>query len=900
MTTLQARAAMGMSALALCATALVAPAAPAQAAGCTVTVTTTAASGPGSLAQALSSGGTICFNIPGGGVKTILPSGSLTVGIPSVIDGTTQPGYAGTPLIEISGSNAGGVSGIVVNAGSTTIKGLAVNSFAYDGIILNNNGGNTVVGNHVGVDPSGTVAKPNGTSGIGVATPNNRIGGSAPADRNLVSGNRGSGIAISGTGAKNNVVSGNYVGTNRSGTSAIPNAADGVLVTRGSGNRIGGTAGVSVGGSCTGECNLLSGNGANGAGLMYVEAQGNVIIGNYIGVTADGRGALGNSDIGAEAQDAPNNRIGGTTPAERNILSANGGAGVSITGTQSTGNTVSGNYIGTDRSGLGRLGNRKMGVNLGSPDSSPRNASHNTIGGTAGTSPGGACTGACNVIVDNAWSGVYISGTTGGGNSVAGNFIGVGADGTTGLGNRQDGIGIVDSSNNGIGGPVPAARNLVSGNGGNGIAIVGGSAGGNRIEGNFIGEATHAAPLGNQASGVSIFGGIQTAVIGNNIWGNAQYAIDIAPGGPTGNDPGDGDGGPNGTQNYPVLASAIPVGGSEQVRGSLNSLPSTYFRIDFFQSPACDRSGYGQGWYFLGSTVVGTDGGGNASFAASVPLVTPGMTITSTATRMVGQTPVETSEMSGCVQTPRVHPDGALVQPVGSGSLFLVEDQTMRPIGSMEVLRSHGMSTGEFKTATNGDTNLPGGANLYFREGTLIRGSGPAVYAIDQVGPGQYVKRWISTYDFFLSLGYTQADVIIVPDSALGAPDGPPIADATRHPDGTIIRNPANGQIYLLMDGKKRYVGSMPMFVTWRYDLAATKTATAADLALPNGDNMPYREGAVLKGSAPDVYVIDHTPNGIVKRRLGSVAAMVELGYGAGDVIVAPDQELPAANGPEV
>ncbi|HEX3081957.1 MAG TPA: hypothetical protein VHQ86_01765 [Candidatus Saccharimonadia bacterium] len=875
---------------------------PAEAITCTSTVTNTNNSGAGSLRTAMTTGGTICFNIGGGGYQTISPTSALpAIGVAgTVIDGTTQPGYSGVPLIEINGSGAGaGVSGIVVNAGTTTIKGLIVNRFGGDGIILNNNGGNTVQGNYVGTNSAGTAALGNGQSGIGMQTPNNTIGGTSAAQRNLVSGNGGTGIAVTGSGSSGNVIEGNYVGTNAAGTGTIPNGADGVLITQAPNNTVGGTTGVSVGGNCTGACNLLSGNGANGAGIWQSTATGNVIEGNYIGTTPDGLSPLGNHDIGVEAQDAPNNTIGGTSAAARNLISGNGGAGVSLTGTSSTGNNVYGNYIGTDRSGNGSIGNHKMGVNLGSPDGGSSNASGNHIGGITGTTPGGACSGACNVIVSNFWSGIYISGSTGGGNSIAGNFIGVGANGVTPLGNVQDGIGIVGSSSNGIGGPSANARNLISGNGGNGIAVIGGTAGYNRIEGNYIGEATNEANMGNAVSGVALADGIQTAIISNNIANNAQYGIDIYPGGPSPNDGGDADGGPNGTQNFPVLSYAIPLGGSENIAGSLNSLGNTSFNIDFFQSPSCSSSGYGQGRDYMGSTTVTTNASGNASFNVSMPLTIGGMAITATANRMSGSTAVEGSEFSKCVFTPRQHPDGTLIRPAGSSNIFLVEGGATRPIGSGEVLQSYHMSATEFKTATNADTNDPGGSGLYFREGTLIKGSGPNVYVIDQTGPSSWTKRLITNVDFFTALGYTPADVITVPDSALGAPDGATINDASQHPDGTLVKD-GNGTIYLLEGGQKRLVGSMPMFITQRYDLNSTKNATSADVARANGSNLNFREGAVVKGSGPNVYIIDDTGSGFAKRRLGSVSAMVELGYSSADVITVADQELPAADGPEI
>src|SRR6266576_2663981 len=118
----------------------------------------------------------------GSGYQTINAASGFTVSHSITIDGTTQPGFSGAPLIEVIGSGAGvGVSGFNVTAGGATIKGLIVNRFGGDGIILNNNGGNTVQGNYVGTNSAGTADFGNGASGIGMQTPNNIIGGTTAA-----------------------------------------------------------------------------------------------------------------------------------------------------------------------------------------------------------------------------------------------------------------------------------------------------------------------------------------------------------------------------------------------------------------------------------------------------------------------------------------------------------------------------------------------------------------------------------------------------------------------------------------------------------------------------------------------------------------------------------------------
>ncbi len=873
-------------------------------AACSATVTNTANDfSAGSLKSAISSagsGGTVCFNIPGAGVHTINLTSTLSISQPVIIDGTTQPGYTGAPLIEISGANAGNVNGILISGGNTTILGLVVNRFQGDGILIQTNGGNTIAGSYIGTDATGTTDLGNGSSGIGILSNNNTIGGSSAGARNIVSGNNGNGIVVGG-GATGNTIKGNYIGTNAAGTSSVANTADGILIVQAPNNTIGGTNSVTPGGACTGDCNLISGNGANGVGIWQSGATGNSVKGNFIGVNPAGTGAVANGDIGLEIQDAANNTVGGTTAADRNVISGNIGAGVSITSTGATGNKIEGNYIGVNTTGNAAIKNHKMGVNIGSTDGGSSNASGNIIGGTTGTTPGGSCTGACNVIAGNNWSGVYISGSTGGNNEIVGNFIGAGASGGWTIPNAQDGIGIVDSPNNRIGGPASSARNIISGNGTNGIAIVGGNANGTRIEGNYIGIATDQNVMPNQTTGVAVGAGVDTAILANSIDGNGFMGIDVSLGGVTPNDGGDPDNGPNRLQNFPQLAYALPYGSGTNFAGSLNSNASTSYRLEFFSSLACSAQGYGQGRYYIGGTTVVTDASGNTNFNFVLPgNITGGSAVTATATKLGGATPFETSEFSRCIYVPRQHPDGTLITPVGSPNIFLIEGNLVRPIGSSEVLASYNITSAEFKTATNGDTNLSGGANLYFKEGTLIKGSGPDVFVIDQTGPGAYVKRKITSIQFFTGLGYTESDIIRVPDSALGATNGSDISDNSRHPDGTLVKQLEGNSIYLVEDGKIRLIGSPGVLISNRFRTDRVKTATVTDLSSGVGPNVDFREGAVLKGSGANVYVVDSTDSGIKKRRIASSSAMIELGYKNSDIITVPDNELPVADGPGI
>src|SRR5262249_41765134 len=142
---------------------------------------------------------TITFNIPGTGVHTIsLLTALPAVGDPVVLDGTTEPGHARSPLIELDGSGAGiGANGLDITAGQSTVRGLGINRFARSGILLETNGNDVIEGNYIGTNPTGTTALPNQ---VGVVIQggagNNTIGGTATGARNLISGNLQDGIAI--------------------------------------------------------------------------------------------------------------------------------------------------------------------------------------------------------------------------------------------------------------------------------------------------------------------------------------------------------------------------------------------------------------------------------------------------------------------------------------------------------------------------------------------------------------------------------------------------------------------------------------------------------------------------------------------------------------------------------
>ena len=307
-----------------------------------------------------------------------------------------------------------GLSGITLaNSTGNTIGGTApsvadlISGNSTEGIVVTGAGGNLIQGNDIGTKSNGTAGLGNGFSGISLFdSAGNTIGGTTPGASNLISGNVTSandpmgstnraGITLSGMDTKNNVVQGNIIGPDATGTAVLVGG-----MQRGNSKGIdidNQASGNTIGGSDPGARNIISGNTFDGV-LLKGSATGNLVLGNYIGTDRNGTAFLGNGTNGVTISDASNNTIGGTTAEARNVISGNDGFGISITGvsgpTNTTNNTVQGNFIGTDVTGTKALGNANHGVIV------QFGASSNTIGGTAG--------GAGNTIAFNGGSGVVV------------------------------------------------------------------------------------------------------------------------------------------------------------------------------------------------------------------------------------------------------------------------------------------------------------------------------------------------------------------------------------------------------------------------------------------------------------------------------------------------------------
>ncbi len=490
---------------------------------------------------------TIQFAIPGSGVHTIQPAGTMPPVLEAVvIDGYTQPGSSPNTLaigddavlqIEIDGSLMNvGADMLHMDSGGSTVRGLVFNrvqgAIIFVGFSSFSSPDNVIEGNFFGTDPSGTSYLAFAYTAVRADGANNRIGGTTPAARNVIAATGGSKtgtIILDGDGSR---VQGNYIGVDATGNAPLQPDS-------------GATNGIEIGlaGAAT---NTLIGGDVAGAG--------NVVLMNNVGIN----------------------------------LHANSSANV----------TMQGNLINTNAAGSALLGYTQLGINA--QDTVP---------------------------------GVIIGGSTpGAGNTITGAIvyainIGAGASAVVVQGNR-------------VGTDITGTRALP--NPGNGIALTTNGGGDSIIGGTGAGEANTIA--NNCGRGIFVGSGTQWPILGNSIHSNGGMGISFNGNSPTPNDPGDGDTGPNNLQNYPVITSTAFAGGNVTLSGTLNSTAATTYRIEFFANTTCDATGYGEGETFIGTTDVTTDADGNASFGPLTFPAAENTDITATATDPDGNT----SEFSQC------------------------------------------------------------------------------------------------------------------------------------------------------------------------------------------------------------------------------------------------------------
>jgi hypothetical protein len=623
-------------------------------------VTNTDDSGPGSLRQAINDANanagadTIVFNIQGTAL-TITPTTLLPdITDPVTIDGFTQPGFQGKPVVELNGGELRVVpqgAGLTIKGGNSVVRGLVINSFKIAGIQLSGTdqsptGHNVIEGNFIGTDISGTAPGDRQPRGINIGifgsglfgSNSNLIGGTHSNARNVISGN-GQGIRILVNGSTSNRVQGNYIGTDFTGSAPLGNSNEGIFIFDQPDNTIGGMQ--------PGARNLISGNhlglaitGPLESGSL-VQATGNLIQGNYLGTNFDGTSAIGNASEGVLINlGAAANTIGGATAGAANVISGNLHNGVVIGSEGSaprSDNIVQGNLIGTDSSGAAALGNARNGVII-SDAGNPSMIKNNVISanGQDGVSIGG-------FFLDPD-TGVPLFG--GSGTVVEDNKIGADLRGAKDLGNVFHGIYVENNS------LTHAIKNNV-------IAF-------NKKKGIVIPRNPDPEVLG-AAGGKELAPGFRIKISQNSIFANGDIGIDLNDDGQSSNHvraPGDPPEANNG-QNFPELTARTGDNGNT-IQGVLkNSAPNKTFRIELYSNTA--DSDCHQGRIFVGSVQATTDDKGTAFISFVIPNTSPGGFINATATDQDDNT----SELSPCVGSGVVRSISVTSTIVATGSGFI-------------------------------------------------------------------------------------------------------------------------------------------------------------------------------------------------------------------------------------
>lgn len=519
------------------------------------TVTNLNDSGPGSLRAAL----TAANSAPAGQYSGITFSvqGTITLAsnLPAItnrvlIDGATAPGYSTTNGPTVALDFVGSYDGISFNTGSARsgMSGLAVIRSRGNGVTLNA-GSIAIMLNQIGVDLTGADAG-NAQDGIFIASTanNNRIGDNLNSASNyysnLIAGNGGDGIEINGSSG--NIIQSNLIGINRTGTTAIQNDGNGILITAAaSNNTIGGTAyydsatqqtnnptgnkgTVSIVAIRPPQGNVISGNHLNGV-LIENASENNVLSGNFIGTSANGNSAVANVLDGVLIRLANNNSLIGCSIVDQpfiyyNVLSGNGYNGLHIEDSNNI--TVQANFFGTGANNQSLVGNGEHGIWV---------TGSSTAVQVGGVIPLG------NVSGGNRVDGINIAGTVSGFttfNTFGGLFAFQGA-----APNGRNGLTITATGGNNL-----VRTNVFSGNAGNGIELSG-YATGVTIDPNIVGPNTegtgwlvngpvtiNGVNYGNGGSGVLVkdyasfnyIGGYNQSVIPQNTFSaNARYGIEI-------------------------------------------------------------------------------------------------------------------------------------------------------------------------------------------------------------------------------------------------------------------------------------------------------------------------------------------------------------------------------------
>jgi hypothetical protein len=446
-----------------------------------------------------------------GGITITLTSALPFITDPLLIDGFTANGYvAPTPRVSILAGGNPNAFNVAPGGNNSIIRGFAVSNTSADGIYISGATGITITGCWIGLLATGalpgTAAAKVGGHGIYItgASTGCIIGIASVAGRNVISGCTGHGVVV--VGSSGAVLKNNYIGTDITGVSSIANGIHGINIDS--------SPSCIVGGSAANEGNLVSGN-SNGNGIIILNSSGSVIIkGNKVGTNLAGNAAIANLYNGIDVDNSLAVVIGGAAANEGNLISGNGQAGLVITDASSNA-IIKGNIIGTNLAGTAAIANGIHGISI-----------YNNV---LKTIVGGGLTGEGNLISGNGLYGIN-NDVNSPGTIITGNKIGTNLAGTAAIGNLGHGVFIQSSNNVTIGGGSKALRNIISGNGANGIGT--NNSKGFIIQGNFCGTSvTGLAAIPNTLTGLSMTNSSQNTIGGaslmqrNVLSGNIQHGL---------------------------------------------------------------------------------------------------------------------------------------------------------------------------------------------------------------------------------------------------------------------------------------------------------------------------------------------------------------------------------------
>lgn len=624
--------------------------------------------------------------------NNIIKGNYIGVNINAITSADTICNYYGIAINEsynnIIGGSATGERNII---SGNTDAGIAILGLASTA--------NSIKGNFIGTNSGGTDSIANG-NGILLSGANNTIiGGSAIGEKNVISGNHLSGITMAYFGTRNNVVKGNYIGTDKTGMNALSNHT-GIYIFSNANSNI-------VGGPATGERNIISANYE--MGISMEAADSNIVKGNYIGPDSTGLNTFKfSNDTLIQGNglyfnsNASHNIAGGNNAGEGNIISGNRVYGLIYYG-NSPYNSCIGNYIGVDKTGNNKMPNatgicvdggashnpivnnvlsgnvaygifivttgtyynelrgNKIGTNAAGTDSVPNQIGVILGGGTKYNVIGGTTVADRNIISGNRFNGIEVADSSTMYNNIIGNYIGTNTAGNAAIPNHNGiGFATLPSKNN-------IENNLISGNKYIGILLYERSDS-NTVYHNKIGTASDGtSPLGNGAAGIVIDINSKYNKIGepgrgniiafndtagivlnntntvfntlsaNTVYGNPLIGIDLFPFGVNPNDAGDTDNGCNGLMNYPVITSVMTDNTTTIISGtidySINGGP-TGIKIELFKSDNANMLAHGDATEYLGYAIA--DASGNWNFTTNTLNFSDN--VTATATDLIGNT----------------------------------------------------------------------------------------------------------------------------------------------------------------------------------------------------------------------------------------------------------------------